>query len=60
MRQVVNIQSARSDIGGHEQLNAMLTEALHRQVALLLREVAVKGVGIVTVLNQFVGYLLSL
>ena len=38
----------------------MLAEALHRQVALLLREVSVEGVGVVTVLNQFVGNLLRL
>ena len=36
----------------------MLTETLHGEVALLLREVAMKGVCIVAVLYQFVGYLL--
>jgi len=38
----------------------MLAELLHRQVALLLREVAVQRLGVVAVAYQFVGHLLRL
>ena len=58
--QVIYIEAAGSYVGGHEQLNAMLAEALHREVALLLREVAVESVGVVAVLYEFVGNLLRL
>ena len=38
----------------------MLTELLHRQVALLLRQVAMQRFGVVSVVYQFVGNLLGL
>ena len=60
MREVVNVKTARSHVGGHEQLRQMLAELLHREVALLLREVSVQRLRVVTVLYQFVGYILSL
>ena len=55
MREVVDIEAAGGHIGSHKQLRQMLTELLHRQVALLLRQVAMQCLGVVAVLNQFVG-----
>ena len=60
MRQVVHVQSACRHVGGHEQLGAVLAELLHRQIALLLAQVAVQGIGIVSVAYQVVGHLLRL
>ena len=60
VRQVVDVQSACCHVGGHEQLRQVLAELLHREVALLLREVAVQGLGVVAVLDELVGYLLRL
>ena len=60
MRQVVHVESAGSHVGGDEQLQVTLTELLHHQVTLLLRQLAVQGVGIVAVLDELVGYLLCL
>ena len=59
MCEIVNIKSACCYIGSHKQLCAMLAEFLHREVALLLGEIAMQGIGIVTILYQFVGNLLS-
>ena len=42
MRQVVNIQSTSSHISSYQQLYGMLTELLHRQVTLLLTQVAMQ------------------
>ena len=42
MSEVVNVETARGHIGGNEKLRQMLTELLHREVALLLGEVSVK------------------
>ena len=60
MRQVIHIQSSCCHICSHEQLCQVLTELLHRQVALLLGEVAMQRLRIIAILNQFVGYLLRL
>ena len=60
MRQVVHVQAACRHVRGHKQLCAVLAELLHGQVALLLGEVAMQGIGIVAVLYQFVGNLLCL
>ena len=60
MSQVVHIQSSCSHIRSHEQLCQVLTELLHRQVTLLLGEVAMQRLRIIAILNQFVGYLLRL
>ena len=60
MRQVVDVQSAGSHVGSHQQLRQVTAELLHGQVALLLREVAVQGLGIIAVLDELVGYLLRL
>ena len=60
MRQILDVQSACGHVGGHEQLQAVLTELLHRQVALGLREVAVERVGVVAVAYEKVGHLLRL
>ena len=60
VRQVVDVQSACCHICGHQQLNGMLAELLHGQVALLLREVAVQRLCIVTIAYQLVGHFLCL
>ena len=41
VRQVINIEATGSHVGSYQQLDRVLTELLHRQVALLLRQVAV-------------------
>ena len=56
--EVVNVQSACSHVGSHEQLCDVLAEFLHCYVALLLREVAVQRLGIVSVAYELVGYFL--
>ena len=58
--QVVHVQTACRHVGCHEELYAVAAEALHRQVALLLREVAVQGVGVVAVADEVVRHLLRL
>ena len=40
--EVVDIQATGSDIGSYQQLNSVLAELLHSQVALLLRQVTVQ------------------
>ena len=56
--QVIHIQATGSHIRSHQQLNGMLAELLHGQVALLLRQVAVQRLGIIAVLDELVGHLL--
>ena len=60
MGKVVHIESASGHIGSHEELQVAVAEFLHHEVALLLREVAVEGVGIVAVGQQFGGNLLGI
>ena len=60
VRQVVDVEPAGRHVGGHEQLYPVLAEALHGEVALLLAEVAVQGVGVVSVAYEPVGHLLRL
>ena len=60
VRQVVDIQTTGCDIGSHQQLRQMITEFLHRQVTLLLGEVAVQRLGIIAVADELVGNLLRL
>ena len=60
MRQVVNIQSSRCYIRRHQQLRQMVTELLHRQVALLLGEIPMQRLGIIAVTDEFIGNLLCL
>ena len=60
VRQVVNVQTASSHVGSHQELDGMLAELLHGQVALLLRQVAMQRLGIVAVTYQLVGHLLRL
>ena len=60
VRQIVHVQTASSYVGCHKQLNGMLAELLHRQVALRLAQVAMKRLGIIAVANQVIGHLLRL
>ena len=60
MGKIVNVETTRSHIGGYEKLSDMVAEFLHRQITLALREVAVQTVGIIAVVDKFVGNLLSL
>ena len=55
MGEVVDIEPPGGDVGGDEQLQVVQAELLHHRVALLLREVAVQGVGVVAVLDEGVG-----
>src|SRR5690606_40255879 len=52
MRDVVHIDSSGRHVGGNEELQGLASEVAHDAVALLLREVAMKGIGIVPVLDQ--------
>ena len=54
------VRSACRHVRCHEDLREVRTELLHREVALLLREVAVQRFGVVAVLDQLVGNLLRL
>ena len=58
--EVVNVESASSNVRCHQQLYSVLTELLHSEVALLLRQVTVQRFCIVTVANQFVSHFLRL
>ena len=58
--QFVDIKTAGCHVGGNEELRAVLTELLHREVALGLREVAVEGFGVVAVADEEVGHFLCL
>ncbi len=60
VRQVIDVQTARRHIGGHQQLQVLEAEAAHGVVALGLRQVAVQGVGVVAVAYEFFGHLLRL
>ena len=58
--EVVHVEAPGSHVGSHEQLRQVRAELLHREVALLLREVAVERLGIVAVAYELVGHLLRL
>ena len=58
MGEVVYIKTAGGDVGGHEEGEHAVAEFLHHDVALLLAEVAVEGVGIIAVADEAVGNLL--
>ena len=49
MCQVINIEAASCHIGSHEHRNHPIAKFLHHDVALLLRQVAVQGIGIIAV-----------
>ena len=59
VRQIVDVETSGSYIGGHKYADNTIAELAHHYVALLLREVTVKRVGIVAVGNQFVSDFLS-
>ena len=58
--QIVHVQSACRHIGGNEQLGAVFAELLHGEVALLLAQFAMQGIGVVSVAYQIVRHLLCL
>ena len=60
MSKVIDVKSTRSHVSSHENLNHVLTEFLHSEVSLLLREVAVERICIISVADQMVSHLLSL
>ena len=60
VREVIDIEAARCHIRSDKQLHEMLSELLHGEVTLLLREVAMERLGIVPVFDQFVRHLLRL
>ena len=53
--EVGHIESSGSHVGSHEQLDVVLAEFRHGQVALSLTQFAMQTVGIVTIVNEFVG-----
>lgn len=60
MSQVIDIETTGSHIGGYKELHSMVAELLHGEVALLLTQVTMKSLSIVTILDEFVGNVLSL
>ena len=60
MCQVVDIQTAGSDVGSHQHRNNTVAELAHHYVALLLRQVAVKSLGIISVGYKAVGDFLGI
>ena len=60
MGEVAHVESSCSHVGSHEQLHRVLAELLHRQVALLLRQVTMQRFGVVAIAYELVGYLLCL
>ena len=58
--QIVHIQASCCYVGSHQKLDSVLAELLHREVALLLREVAVQTLSVIPVAYQFVSHLLRL
>ena len=57
--EVFNIESAGCHIGGNEQLDVVMAELVHRQVALCLRQFSMQGLGIISVADESVGYFLG-
>ena len=60
MGEFVNVKTTSCHVSCHKKLHAMLTELLHGEVTLSLREFAMERLCIVAILNEFVRYLLSL
>ena len=58
--QIVYVQTTRSHICSHQQLNKVVTELLHRQVTLLLTKVAMQRLGVIAIFYEFIGHLLCL
>ena len=59
MGQIVDIEASGCHISGHKKCDHPVAELLHHNVALLLRQIAMQGVGIIAVGDKIVGYLLS-
>ena len=60
MRQVIHVETTCRHIRCHQQLRQVLTELLHRKVTLLLTQITMQRLSIITIPNQFIGYLLCL
>ena len=56
---VLNIQAARGNIGGHENADSLVAELAHHRVALGLGEVAVEGFGVDAIVHQRLAQLLG-
>ena len=56
--EVVDIESAGCDVCSDEHRHHTVAELLHHDVSLLLRKITVKGLGIVTVSDKFIGHFL--
>ena len=59
MCEFINIKTTCSHISSYKELHIMIAEFLHGEVALLLTQITMKSLGIISVLDQFIGYLLS-
>src|SRR5450759_1736781 len=60
MSKVVNIQSSGSYICGNQQLEVLYPEFLHNCITLHLRQIAMKCIGIISIVNKFRCYFLGL
>ena len=59
MGQVVNVETAGCHVGCHEDGYYAVAEFFHHNVALLLRKVAMKGVGVISVVDEVIGHFLG-
>ena len=60
MRHLFDVQPARGDVGGHQDLDGAVAEPVHDAVALLLHQPAVQGGGVVAASGQGLGELVDL
>ena len=60
MCKVADVDTASCHVGSDENLQITLTEVIHHQVALSLREVAMKRGGVITIVNEIICNFLSL
>ena len=60
MCQIVDVETACRHVGGYQNLSESLTEMVHHEVALCLRQVAVKRCSVISVVDEVVGNFLCL
>ena len=60
VRHVLDVESARGDVGGDEQVRRVGAELLHHAVALLLRQAAVQRLGAIAAAVERLGELVDL
>ena len=60
VRDMVDVEAARGDIGRHEDVEGTIAEAVHHAVALILRHAAVQRRRVVAMAGQLLGKVLDL